>query len=221
MSPIGCEINGRRPRRPQFFSKKKTTSQGGSRQKLNCKVIMTTSLRSFWIVLIAGAIGCCSLAMAFNCLIAVNITMRDGIDLYTCVDFPLGTNETTFDLVMDRSPYGSDKTELIADIYLLEGYVAVRQDQRGTFDSGGHFTMWNNAANDSYDTMAYLAKQSWASGTMFTVGASADGIAVFAQPKDSPPWLKASTMIFSTDAGYPVSVPPPTCSFLPTFSLAP
>jgi predicted acyl esterase len=80
-------------------------------------------------------------ANAFNCLIAVNITMRDGVELYTCVDFPLGTKQTHYDLVMDRSPYGSDKTELIADIYLLEGYVAVRQDMRGTFDSGGHFTM--------------------------------------------------------------------------------
>ena len=87
------------------------------------------------------ALAFCACAHAFNCLIAVNVTMRDGVELYTCVDFPLGTKQTQFDLVMDRSPYGSDKTELIDDIYLLEGYVAVRQDMRGTFDSGGHFTM--------------------------------------------------------------------------------
>lgn len=37
--------------------------------------------------------------------------------------------------------------------------------------------------------------------------ARAAGIAVFAQPKDSPPWLKASTMIFTTAAGYPIVYP--------------
>ena len=96
-------------------------------------------MSAVFVLLAASVIGA---AHAFTCLLAVNITMRDGIDLYTCLDFPLNTNATKFDLVMDRSPYGSGKTELIADIYLLEGYVAVRQDQRGTFDSGGHFTMF-------------------------------------------------------------------------------
>jgi putative CocE/NonD family hydrolase len=55
--------------------------------------------------------------------------------------------------------------------------------------------------------MKYLSQQPWSTGVMFTVGASADGIAVFAQPKDSPPWLKASTMIFTTDSGYPIIYP--------------
>ena len=64
--------------------------------------------------------------------------------------------------------------------------------------------MWANAANDSYDTMQFLAQQPWSSGTMFSVGASADGLAVFAQPEDLPPWLKASTMIFTSDAGFPI-----------------
>jgi predicted acyl esterase len=94
------------------------------------------------VLLLVALLSVIGAANAFTCLLAVNITMRDGIELYTCLDFPLNTNATKFDLVMDRSPYGSGKTEMIADIYLLENYVAVRQDQRGTFDSGGHFTMF-------------------------------------------------------------------------------
>ena len=37
---------------------------------------------------------------------------------------------------------------------------------------------WLNAGNDSYDTMQYLAQQPWSTGTMFSVGASADGAAL-------------------------------------------
>lgn len=42
-----------------------------------------------------------------------------------------GTN-ATYPTIIDRSPYGQDHLELIADVYSLLGHAAVRQDVRGT-----------------------------------------------------------------------------------------
>ena len=46
-------------------------------------------------------------------------------------------DENKYTAVIDRSPYGQFAIEMLADIFLLWGMVAVRQDMRGTCKSEG------------------------------------------------------------------------------------
>jgi len=112
-----------------------------------------------------------------------------------------------------RRPYGHDGIELIADIYLLQGHNAVRQDFRGTGDSGGNFTIWHKAANDTYDTISWLVNgvegplgKFW-SYQVGEVGASADGLASYASLREPHALMYATFNIFAASRGYPIIFP--------------
>ena len=126
------------------------------------------------------------------------LPMRDGVKLHTNIISK--TNRTKrVPTVIDRSPYGSEATELIADIYSALGdYVAIGQDMRGTCKSEGNFSIWRLDGLDSYDTMEWIAQQPWSNGQIHTVGASADGIAEFVIIKEQPKWLVSQFEIFAT-----------------------
>ena len=79
-------------------------------------------------------------------------------------------------VVLDRSPYGPDGTELLADLFLPYGMVAVSSQERATGQSEGNWTFWATAASDDQDTLAWIRRQSWANGKVFQMGFSADGI---------------------------------------------
>ncbi len=118
---------------------------------------------------------------------------------------PLFTNlstNTTYPAVIDRSPYGQDHLELIADVYSVAGHAAVRQDARGTEKSEGIFSMWHTSASDGYDTIDYLVQQNWSDGTIRTVGASADGLESIFMMSNPHPALKAQFLIFCGQTGY-------------------
>jgi len=134
------------------------------------------------------------------------VTMRDGIQLHTIVDKPLFDN-TPRAVVFDRSPYGENEIERVADIGLLFGFVAVRQDMRGTKKSQGNFTIWHHEANDAYDTMQWIVQQPWSNGVVYMTGISADGLNSFAAVEDRPPWLHAQVLIFASSVGHEVIYP--------------
>ena len=70
--------------------------------------------------------------------------MRDGVTLHTEIDMPPNvTAGTRVAALLDRSPYGSFATELLADIGLTDFHAAVRQNVRGTSNSGGYFSLWH------------------------------------------------------------------------------
>ena len=98
----------------------------------------------------------------------VMIPMRDGTHLSTQVDMPAFYKPgTKIAAVMERSPYGANAEELIADLFgEVLGYVSVRQDMRGTHASmsAGNFSCWHDSANDGYDTMAWIVNQTWSNG---------------------------------------------------------
>lgn len=135
----------------------------------------------------------------------VMLPMRDGVKLHTMINMPLFTNlssNATYPAVIDRSPYGQDHLELIADVYSVAGHAAVRQDVRGTEKSEGYFSMWHTSAQDGYDTISYLIQQNWSDGTVRTVGASADGLETVFMMSDPHPALKAQFLIFCGSTGY-------------------
>jgi predicted acyl esterase len=137
------------------------------------------------------------------------LKMRDGVKLHTVITMPHGfrDGDKKFPAVMDRSPYGYSDMEWIPDIFLPFGFVAVGQDIRGTEKSMGNYTMWVEDDKDSRDLGDWITSQPWSNGEVYTIGASADGIASFQTPKTSPPWLKAAYTIWSPDQLYDILFP--------------
>jgi predicted acyl esterase len=107
------------------------------------------------------------------------LPMRDGVKLHTIAVSPLFSSKKTWPAVIDRSPYGSFNTELLADLFLLFDFAAVSQDMRGCCQSEGNFTVWHEDTADGTDTVNWILQQPWSNGQVFQIGASADGIAAF------------------------------------------
>lgn len=77
----------------------------------------------------------------------------------------------------------------------------------GTQKSEGNFTIWHSDANDSQDLGDWIVKQGWSNGVVFSMGASADGLAAFTMPENNPEWLKAQYFIWTSSVGYDVVYP--------------
>lgn len=118
------------------------------------------------------------------CLVGVSLAtdymvpMRDGVKLHTVVDEPpFFPADKKVPAVLERSPYGDNQEELIALVAAEAlGYVAVRQDFRGTGQSEGTFGLWHDSHLDAYDTIEWILQQPWNNGEVFTTGVSADAI---------------------------------------------
>jgi predicted acyl esterase len=75
----------------------------------------------------------------------VNVTTRDGVNLHTRVVLPRNyVDGQKLPVVIDRSPYGEDGIELLADLFVPLGLISVTQDMRGTGQSDGHFSNWKS-----------------------------------------------------------------------------
>lgn len=127
------------------------------------------------------------------------VEMRDGVHLHTNV-LSKGKKTKRYPVVLDRSPYGGFGTELIADIFTALGdYIAVGQDMRGTCRSEGNFSIWRKDGQDAFDTMKWIVQQPWSDGRVFSLGASADGIAEFVVALEDPSqYLVAEFIIWAT-----------------------
>lgn len=106
------------------------------------------------------------------------LPMRDGVKLHTVIDeppfFPSGKRVAA---VLERSPYSAVGTEALSLLFgEVLGYISVRQDFRGTGQSEGNFTLWQESHADAYDTIDWIVEQPWSNGEVFTTGISADCI---------------------------------------------
>ncbi|CAE7573992.1 cocE, partial [Symbiodinium microadriaticum] len=136
------------------------------------------------------------------------VTMRDGIKLHTRITVPRSYEDgQRLTVVMDRSPYGQFGIELLADLFVPAGFISVCQDMRGTGLSEGHFSNWKADANDSEDTGNWVVNQTWSDGSIFTFGASADGLGAFTTNYNAPSWLKSQYYIWTSSIGYEVIYP--------------
>ena len=113
----------------------------------------------------------------------------------------------TFTTIMDRSPYGYKDMEWLTDIFVPFGFVGIGQDMRGTEKSEGNFTMWQLDKYDSVDLGDWITSQSWSNGQVFTLGASADGIASLQTKVTDPEWLKAQYVMWAPDSMYNILLP--------------
>ena len=124
----------------------------------------------------------------------VSVPMRDGVELKAdhyapATDTPAGT-------LLVRCPYGRrfPFAALYAGVYASRGYHVVFQSVRGTFGSGGEFDPMVNEVADGADTVAWLRRQEWFTGSFATIGLSYLGFTQWALLMDPPPEMKAAVI---------------------------
>ena len=108
----------------------------------------------------------------------VKVPMRDGLILAMDVYRPtlgIGTSSGRSPVVLLRTAFGKshEGNSRAAERLCRRGCVAVVQDRRGAFSSGGDSQAANEAEDES-DTVEWLSTQGWSDGRVVT--ASLDGV---------------------------------------------
>lgn len=124
------------------------------------------------------------------------VPMRDGVRLATDIYLPRGAKGPV-PTVLVRMPY--DKTgdhcamPVTAPYFARKGYACVVQDVRGKFKSQGTFNPSDQRIEivDTYDTIDWVAKQSWSNGAVGIWGESYYGATSLAGGISQHPALKA------------------------------
>ena len=137
----------------------------------------------------------------------VMVTMRDGVRLATDIYLPAQNGEPVegkFPTLLERTPYNKGQplqtpgatvwrsiTLEEPKFFVERGYAFVRQDVRGRFVSEGEFYPYVNEGSDGYDTVEWIAGQSWSNGLVGTRGHSYQAAVQDALAREKPPHLKA------------------------------
>jgi putative CocE/NonD family hydrolase len=137
---------------------------------------------------------------------AVMIPVRDGKRLSADIFRPVG--EGKFPVIIMYHPYRKDdvgRGGVGEHYYFAErGFVSVRLDARGTGTSEGintdEYTLQEQ--EDGYDTVEWLARQSWSNGNIGMYGTSYSGFTSVQVASHRPPHLKAIVPLFATDDRY-------------------
>jgi predicted acyl esterase len=122
--------------------------------------------------------------------------MRDGVKLAGNLYLPAGAGP--FPCIVQRTPYGKDAmfaSPAGAKKYTDGGYAYMVQDVRGKGRSDGFYQAFINDGFDGYDTIEWMAKQSWCNGKIGITGASAMGITSNMAATMNPPHLVAAYVV--------------------------
>ncbi len=126
---------------------------------------------------------------------SIMVPMRDGVELSTDLYFPEGAGDK-LPVILLRTPYDKNnywRSERGAPyIFGKHGYAVAVQDKRGKFESyQGRYAMYNRDGLDGYDTVDWLAAQSWSNGKVGTYGCSYLGDVQILQSRHRNPHLTA------------------------------
>ncbi len=119
----------------------------------------------------------------------VKIRMRDGVEL--TADLLLPEGEGKFPTILVRTPYGRANEAIKGEWWAKRGYAYLAQDCRGRHDSGGEWDPFMNERKDGYDTLDWIAKQSWSNGSVGMIGGSYGGLVQWTAAVERHPALKA------------------------------
>ena len=127
----------------------------------------------------------------------LEIPMRDGTILRADVTRPKAEGE--FPVLIERTPYNKDGASENAvgspQFFGQRGYAVVVQDVRGRFASDGEFYPFIDDGagvnQDGYDTIEWLASQSWCDGNVGMIGGSYSGATQYRASLSRPPHLRA------------------------------
>ena len=142
------------------------------------------------------------------------VPMRDGVRLNTFVYLP-ESREASFPVILQRTPYGitltpgtrtTDPTQgWLPDpnkpMYgplmrgwqeiTRRGYAAVYQDCRGRFGSEGVDRIYADDARDGFDTLEWIARQSWSNQRVGLSGSSGAATTALAAASQGHPTVQA------------------------------
>lgn len=117
--------------------------------------------------------------------------MRDGAELSTDAWAPIPIGK--YPAILIRTCYGKRQEEMKYDqlgtYFAARGYVFLVQDVRGCGDSDGIFNFLFQEEADGYDTVEWVAQQSWSNGRVGMMGASYLGSAQWLAARGRPPHL--------------------------------
>jgi putative CocE/NonD family hydrolase len=118
--------------------------------------------------------------------------MRDGVRLFA--DIYLPDTAGPFPVILTRMPYDKQSTygmmPALGRFWAQQGYAYVAQDVRGRFKSEGRFGRVDEVS-DGYDTIEWVAKQSWCDGNIGVTGESYYGYTTWAAAVGQHPNLKS------------------------------
>ncbi|MBB4914113.1 CocE/NonD family hydrolase [Streptosporangium saharense] len=121
----------------------------------------------------------------------VAIPMRDGTVLRADIYRPVGQRCPA---LIFRTPYDRTGLGMYGTLALRaasSGFAVVMQDTRGRGASGGRFTPFVFEREDGYDSIDWVASQSWCDGNVGMFGGSYDGVTQWQAAMSGHPALKA------------------------------
>ncbi len=119
----------------------------------------------------------------------VKIKMRDGVDLVA--DLVRPADDAKHPVILERTPYGRGTlSQLEGEWWAKRGYVHIVQDVRGRNDSDGEWKPFVHERQDGYDTIDWIAKQSWSDGNVGMIGGSYVGFVQWSAAVEAHPALK-------------------------------
>jgi putative CocE/NonD family hydrolase len=95
-------------------------------------------------------------------------------------------------VLLERTPYNKDDIDADTVRTLVShGYVLVRQDVRGRYQSEGHWRPLRDDPQDGFDTAKWIGDQPWSNQSIGTLGTSYGGATQHALAIAGAPYLKA------------------------------
>ncbi len=127
--------------------------------------------------------------------------MRDGIRLSANIFRP--DTKPKLPTILIRTPYGKG-SDLPAtyQMFVDHGYAVVVEDVRGRYGSEGEFRPLSQEGDDGWDTLNWIAEQTWSDGKVGMIGGSYLGIAQWKLALLNNPHLKAISPAVSGDDDY-------------------
>jgi uncharacterized protein len=130
-------------------------------------------------------------ALPFVYAADLKMPMRDGVQLAANVFHP-AKGDGPWPVILYRTPYGKqDEKWSGAEGLTKAGYAVVVQDCRGRGKSAGVWEPFLHEAQDGFDTLEWLGKQSWCDGKVCTSGGSYVGWTQWACAPNASKYLKA------------------------------
>ncbi len=120
----------------------------------------------------------------------VAVPMRDGVKLFADVYRPAAPGQ--YPVIVSRTPYSTERAPSAYEsgVYFSQrGYVYVFQDVRGRHESEGKWEPFRNDIEDGYDTIEWVARQSWSNGKVGMQGGSYLGHVQWRAAMSKPPHL--------------------------------
>jgi len=129
----------------------------------------------------------------------VRTPMRDGVELAANIYLPPeGIDGGPYPVIYVRTPYNR-QTAGRWRFFTDHGYAMVTQDVRGRHDSDGEFYPFLREGPDAFDSIEWIATQSWCTRKIGMMGGSYVGWVQWAAAREKPPHL--TTLVSSCAAG--------------------